>query len=193
LNYVTIGAFIAAAVVGVLFLCVSLYRYSKGLGFKAGDAAFSIIGMVLVLGSTWQGFKFEAGFWKIEIERIKVELEKKEVERDQGASVVQLNSALERIAKLEGLLKEAGKSPPPIGGSPPPVSEPPVIEEAKANIRWVIQLDAGARATYTRGLSAGLSPYDAVLAAERHNQRAMNSVIAFGKDRTEAYIKSLQQ
>lgn len=67
----------------------------------------------------------------------------------------------------------------------------PLDFEAETNIRWVIQSDPGARRRYDAALSAGKSPYLAVLVAQSHNRRSQDSINSFGSTCTALFIKKL--
>lgn len=61
--------------------------------------------------------------------------------------------------------------------------------EARLNIDWVMSHDAGARRTFMQAREGGLSCYDAVLAAQRHNSNAQSTIRACGP-RSAGYINS---
>ena len=65
-------------------------------------------------------------------------------------------------------------------------------QEAQENIRWVIQKDAGALATYEKGkVSTDGNKFRAVLLAQGHNRRAHQVITQYGEKRTVAYINSI--
>ncbi len=62
--------------------------------------------------------------------------------------------------------------------------------DARRNIQWVIQLDAGARKRYDEARE-DMSKYEAVLEAQSHSEGAQSSIRTYGEARTTAYIEEL--
>ena len=63
--------------------------------------------------------------------------------------------------------------------------------DARQNIRWVIQLDAGARKRFDAHRSAGRGCYEAVLDAQNHNTGAQETIRSYGSGYTTLYIQDL--
>ncbi len=66
-------------------------------------------------------------------------------------------------------------APPP--NVPPPPNGACNWQEAKINVDWVISVDRGAANTFQFNLGQGLTPVDAVLAAQAHNRNAQQSIV----------------
>ena len=81
---------------------------------------------------------------------------------------------------LAGQTFQCRSGPPASSGAsspaPPDAGGSAACREAKINIKWVFR-DAGARLTYARNRDAGMSPLDAVVAAEGHNPHAQRTII----------------
>jgi len=61
-------------------------------------------------------------------------------------------------------------------GAPAGGSNGGACAEAKIDIAWVLQGDAGARATFQGGLQNGMSPLDAVIWAQHHDPHAQDVI-----------------
>jgi hypothetical protein len=62
---------------------------------------------------------------------------------------------------------------------------------AHANLRWIFQLDAGARATYEHHKRQGRSFWEAAIITQSHNRPAQSTIQSFGAVYTYRYLREL--
>ena len=68
----------------------------------------------------------------------------------------------------------------------------PKWKEARDNIDWV-WVDPGARSTFNKARSSGLTIYQSVLAVQAHNRPAQETILEYGEERTLRYISTLEK
>lgn len=182
---------VVGLLLGIALIATVVFRFVRTDHLDVYRIAVILLGMVLVYGSVWETVKLKAGD-VVEFEA-KRKVEDESAKRlqtilDQGKAIE--NQNLE-IKQLKDALAKVNVQPPTPPSIPSPPAKSPDDILAENNIRWVIQLDGGARRTYDRARQAGLSRFDAVVAAQAHNSGAATSIRSYGKERAEAFITQL--